>query len=212
MAAVSLELRHQVRIEAEASGLTVRVWMLRALRRACGLPEHGEIERGMGRPRKSQRAAVEQEQLRRAAVETRPAICGPARRRDGALLICKLQPGPRRRVLAPAVQPYRPPPLPAVLDWRLALTREGEKQGVGKPESGRLRRPMPDGTLLYQDVDSEFFLDDAGRKTSASVVQGRILRWRFLRLQERSLHHSWKIELRQSGATNHLAYRCRRRP
>ena len=154
---------------------------------------------------------IEQAKLERDA-EFPPQCLVEIGRRDGALLICKLQPGPRRRVLAPAVQPYRPPPLPAVLDWRLALTREGEKQGVGKPESGRLRRPMPDGTLLYQDVDSEFFLDDAGRKTSASVVQGRILRWRFLRLQERSLHHSWKIELRQSGATNHLAYRCRRRP
>jgi hypothetical protein len=96
VAAVSLELRRQIRIDAEASGLTVRVWMLRALRRACGLPEAGEIERGMGRPRRSQQAAIAQEQVRRERVEARPVpapfICGPARR-DGALFICRLPAG-----------------------------------------------------------------------------------------------------------------------
>jgi hypothetical protein len=76
--------------------LTVRVWMLRALRRACGLPEEGEIERGMGRPKQSQRTAVQQEQERRERIEARPvvapSICGPARR-DGALFICRLPSG-----------------------------------------------------------------------------------------------------------------------
>jgi hypothetical protein len=90
---VSLELRQQIRIDAEASGLTVRVWMLRALRRACGLPETGEIERGMGRPRRARQVEIEQEQARRERVEARrPAICGPARS-AGELFICKLPPG-----------------------------------------------------------------------------------------------------------------------
>ena len=96
MRCVSLELRQQIRIDAEASGLTVRVWMLRALRRACGLPEEGEIERGMGRPRRARRAEIEQEQVRRERIEARaqaaPAICGPARR-AGELFICRLPPG-----------------------------------------------------------------------------------------------------------------------
>jgi hypothetical protein len=93
VAAVSLEPRRQVRIDAEASGLTVRVWTLRALRRACGLPEFGEIERGMGRPKKSQRTAVEQEKMRRQAVEARnlPAVCGPTRH-NGVAFVCKLPP------------------------------------------------------------------------------------------------------------------------
>jgi hypothetical protein len=93
MAQVSPELWRQVHIEAEASGLTVRVWALRALRRACGLPEEGEIERGMGRPRRARQAEIEQEQTRRERVEARyPAICGPARH-AGELFICKLPPG-----------------------------------------------------------------------------------------------------------------------
>jgi hypothetical protein len=96
MAQVSPELWRQVHIDAEASGLTVRVWALRALRRACGLPEAGEIERAMGRPKQSARAAVQQEQVRREKIEARaqaaPAICGPARS-AGELFICRLPPG-----------------------------------------------------------------------------------------------------------------------
>jgi hypothetical protein len=96
MAQVSPELWRQVHIDAEASGLTVRVWALRALRRACGLPEEGEIERAIGRPKQSQRTAEEQERVRRERIEARPvpapAICGPARR-AGELFICRLPAG-----------------------------------------------------------------------------------------------------------------------
>jgi hypothetical protein len=74
--------------------------MLRALRRACGLPEEGEIERGMGRPRRARRAEIEQEQMRRAAVEQRireieakhAALCGP-KVRNGVAFLCKQPPG-----------------------------------------------------------------------------------------------------------------------
>ena len=96
---VSMELWNQLGIEAEAASVTRRVWVLRALRRECGLPEHGEIERGMGRPTDRQREELEQEALRRQAVEQRiqeierqPAICGPVHR-GGMAFVCKLKPG-----------------------------------------------------------------------------------------------------------------------
>jgi len=91
---VSREPWNQVRIEAEASGLTVRVWVLRALRRACGLPEAGEVERPFGGPKRKKLREQEQEEMRRQAVEARSLseVCGPTRRGD-TVFVCKLQPG-----------------------------------------------------------------------------------------------------------------------
>jgi hypothetical protein len=89
---VSRELWDQVRIEAEASGLTKRVWVLRALRRACGLPEYGEVERPFGGPKRRELREREQEELRRQQAEARLAICGPTHR-DGVLFMCKLPRG-----------------------------------------------------------------------------------------------------------------------
>jgi hypothetical protein len=39
---VSQDLMYQIRLEAEAGGVTMRAWVLRTLREVCGLPLDGE--------------------------------------------------------------------------------------------------------------------------------------------------------------------------
>ena len=47
---VSPRLMYQIRLEAEAAGVTMRAWVLGTLREVCGLPRDGEEAPRRGRP------------------------------------------------------------------------------------------------------------------------------------------------------------------